>query len=57
MPDMHERNQQFKATMRERNSGNLNSSGKAGVVVCSPTQTTGARRPTRHVEVGTGRKL
>jgi hypothetical protein len=38
MPETHERNERFKATMREKNSNNLNTSGKEGVKVCSPNQ-------------------
>jgi hypothetical protein len=51
-----ERNDRLKATMRQQNSDNLNTSGKAGVKVCSPRQSSGTNRPTGHVEVGTGRK-
>jgi hypothetical protein len=46
-----------KAAMRERNSTNLNTSGRAGVVFCSPRQVKLTNRPTGHVEVGTGRKI
>jgi hypothetical protein len=56
MPETHERNERFKAAMREQNSDNLNTSGKNGVVVCSPRLVSGTKRPTGHVEVGTGKK-
>jgi hypothetical protein len=49
-------NDKAQAAMRERNSINLNTSGKWGVVVCSPRQVEKTNRPTGHVEVGTGRK-
>ena len=52
-----ERNVKLKATMREQSSANLNTSGKAGVVVCSPNQSSGLkRRPMSHVNPGTGEK-
>jgi hypothetical protein len=49
-------NDKAQAAMRERNSANLNTSGKAGVVVRSPKQVKKTYRSTNHVEVGTGRK-
>ena len=52
-----DRNEKLKAAMRDRNTGNLNTSGKNGVVVCSPNQSSGLkRRPTGHVDPGTGQK-
>jgi hypothetical protein len=45
-----------KAAMREKNSTNLNTSGKDGVVVCSPSQAPDVNRPTGHVDPGTGKK-
>jgi hypothetical protein len=45
-----------KAAMREQSSGNLNTFGKSGVVVCSPCQAPDVKKPNGHVEVGTGRK-
>jgi hypothetical protein len=45
-----------KAAMREKNSTNLNTAGKSGVVPCSPRQVKTTNRPTGHVEVGTGKK-
>jgi hypothetical protein len=51
-----DRNAKMKAAIRDRNTGNLNTSGKAGVVVCSPTQINGVKMPSGHVEVGTGKK-
>jgi hypothetical protein len=53
MSDSNERN---KAAMREKNSANLNTSGKEGCVVCSPNQSSAKKRPTGHVEVGTGKR-
>jgi hypothetical protein len=44
-----------KAAMRQKETP-LNTSGKEGVVVCSPCQSPGVKRPTGHVEPGTGRK-
>jgi hypothetical protein len=44
-----------KAAMRQKETP-LNTSGKEGVVVCSPSQAPGVKRPTGHVEPGTGRK-
>jgi hypothetical protein len=51
-----ERNDRLKATMRQQNSDNVNTSGKAGVKVCSPNQSSGIKRPTGHVEPGAGKK-
>jgi hypothetical protein len=52
-----ERNNRLKATMRDQSSANLNTSGKSGVVVCSPNQSDGLkRRPMSHVDPGTGQK-
>ena len=51
-----DRNKQLKATMRDENTGNLNTSGKSGIVVCSPMHGNGVKRPNSHVEPGTGRK-
>ena len=57
MPDQTaDRNKQLKATMRDENTGNLNTSGKDGVIVRSPSQCGGVKRPNGHVEPGTGRK-
>jgi hypothetical protein len=50
-------NDRAQAAMRERNSTNLNTSGKAGVVLNTPKQEKTVRRPTHHIEVGTGRRL
>jgi hypothetical protein len=45
------RNERLKATMRDRDTDNLNKSGKEGVVPCSPRQApNGPRTPTRHVD-------
>jgi hypothetical protein len=51
-----DRNDRLKAAMREQNSANLNTSGKAGVVPCSPRLGRAAKWPTGHVEVGTNKK-
>jgi hypothetical protein len=51
-----ERNNRLKATMRDKNSTNLNTSGKSGVVPCSPNQSPGVKRPTGHVDPGTGKR-
>ena len=58
MTDYHaDRNEKLKAAMRDQSTGNLNTSGKAGVVPCSSsTERNGAKMPTGHVEVGTGKK-
>lgn len=57
MPDQtSDRNKQFKATMRDQNTGNLNTSGKEGVVVCSTPQSNGIKRPNGHVNPGTSQK-
>ena len=45
MPDQPaDRNKQLKATMRDENTGNLNISGKEGVIVRSPSQCGRVRR-------------
>jgi hypothetical protein len=49
-----ERNERFKATMREKNSTNLNT-GPAQVP-CGPKLGSGTKRPTGHVEPVSGRK-
>jgi hypothetical protein len=50
-------NKRVKATMRDENSTNLNSSGKAGVVVKSPMQAKNApKNPSRHVDPYTGKR-
>jgi hypothetical protein len=36
-----DRNEKLKSTMRDGNTGNLNTSGKDGVVVCAPNQSSG----------------
>jgi hypothetical protein len=51
-----ERNEKLKAARRDQKTDNLNTSGKGGVVVCSPSQSPGVKRPTGHVEVGTGKR-
>ena len=56
MPATSERNEKLKAAMRDENTGNLNTSGKEGVIVRSPSQSGGVKRPNSHVEPGTGRK-
>jgi hypothetical protein len=50
MEDYHaDCNKKLKATMREQNSTNLNTSGKEGVVVNSPRQAKNPRKePTGH---------
>jgi ATP-dependent RNA circularization protein (DNA/RNA ligase family) len=51
MPATSERNEKLKATMRDRNTDNLNKSGKEGVVVQSPSQAKNApKTPTGHVD-------
>jgi hypothetical protein len=50
-------NDRAQAAMREKNSTNLNTSGKNGVVLNPPKREKTVRRPTHHVEVGTGRRL
>jgi hypothetical protein len=50
-----EHNVKLKATVKQKET-NLNTSGKEGVVVCSPTQVNGTKMPEGHVEVGTNRK-
>ena len=50
-------NKRLKATMRDENTSNLNTSGKAGVVVKSPMQAKNVpKNPSGHVNPGTGRK-
>jgi hypothetical protein len=49
-----DRNEKLKAAMRDRNTGNLNTSGKDGVVVCPPSQSPGVKRPNGHIDPGTG---
>jgi len=44
-----------KAAMRQKETP-LNTSGKDGVVPSSPCQSPAARRPTNHVDPGTGKK-
>jgi hypothetical protein len=44
-----------KSAMRQKETP-LNTSGKEGVVVRSPCQAPGVKRPNGHVEVGTGKK-
>jgi hypothetical protein len=56
MSDMKS-NDKATAAMRLKNADNLNTSGKEGVVPCSPMQApNGTKMPTGHVEVGTGKK-
>jgi hypothetical protein len=56
MPDAtSERNEKLKATMRLKNTDNLNS-GPAQYP-SGPKQERTLRRPTKHVEVGTGKRL
>jgi hypothetical protein len=44
-------NKRLKATMRDENTGNLNTSGKAGVVVCSTPQAKNPpKNPSGHVD-------
>jgi len=56
--DAHaDRNAKVKAAMRDQTSTNHNTSGKAGVVPCSPsTQRNGTKMPTGHVNPGTGQR-
>ena len=49
-------NDRAQAAMREENSTNLNTSGKNGVVLNPPKQEKEVRRPTHHVDVGTGKR-
>jgi hypothetical protein len=44
-----------KSAMRQKETF-LNTSGKSGVVTCSPSQAPSVKRPNGHVEVGTGKK-
>jgi hypothetical protein len=44
-----------KSAMRQKET-TLNTSGKSGVVVCSPRQAPDVKRPSGHVEVGTGKR-
>jgi hypothetical protein len=50
-----ERNERLKATMRDQKSSNLNS-GLAQVPGYQKQERT-VRRPTKHVEVGTGKRI
>jgi hypothetical protein len=50
-------NDRAQAAMREENSTNLNTSGKNGVVLNPPKQESAPRRPTHHVDPGTGKRL
>jgi hypothetical protein len=54
--DHADRNAKLKAAMRDQTSTNHNTSGKAGVVPCGPSQDQRVKRPTGHVEVGTGKR-
>jgi hypothetical protein len=49
-------NDKAQAAMRERNSNNLNTSGKEGVVVRSPRQAPDRTRPTNHVDPASGKR-
>jgi hypothetical protein len=50
-------NDKAQAAMRERSSANLNTSGKEGVMVCSPQQAKNApKTPIGHINPGTGKK-
>jgi hypothetical protein len=54
MPEEHaERNERLKATMRQKETPLNEGSAQ---VPCSPSQSPGVKRPTGHVDVGTGRK-
>ena len=55
MPDQTS-NDRAQAAMREENSTNLNTSGKNGVVLNPPKQEKMPKRPTHHVDVGTGKR-
>lgn len=44
-------NDKAQAAMREQNSTNLNTSGKAGVIPCAPKQ---VKNPTKHTSQGKG---
>jgi hypothetical protein len=44
-----------KSAMRQKATP-LNTSGKEGVVPCSPNQSPATKRPTNHVDPGTGQK-
>ena len=56
--DAHaDRNAKLKAAMRDQTSTNHKTSGKNGVVVpCGPSQDHSVKRPTGHVEVGSGKR-
>lgn len=56
MPATNERNNQLKAAMHQKETPLNKDSGK-GQVPCGPNQSGVTKRPTGHVEVGTGRKL
>jgi hypothetical protein len=45
-----------RANMRQENSTNLNTSGKEGVKVQSPSQGNTTKRPTNHIDPGTGKR-
>jgi hypothetical protein len=49
-------NDKAQANMREKNSTNLNTSGKEGQKVQSPCQDWSVKRSRGHVEVGTNKK-
>jgi hypothetical protein len=50
-----ERNERLKATMRQKETF-LNSNSGAGQVPQSPNQSPSVKRPTGHVDVGTGKR-
>jgi len=50
-----ERNERLKAAMREKDTP-LNKDGGKGQVPCGPSQGNGVKRPTGHVDPGTGKR-
>jgi hypothetical protein len=50
-----DRNVKLKATMRQKETP-LNKDGGKGQVPCGPSQSNGIKRPTGHIDAGTGQR-
>jgi hypothetical protein len=50
-----DRNNRLKATMRQKETP-LNKDGGKGQMPCGPSQSSGTKRPTNHVDPGTGKR-
>jgi hypothetical protein len=50
-----DRNNRLKAAMRQKETP-LNNNGGSGQTPCSPCQSPGVKRPTGHVDPGTGKR-